>query len=318
MVSHPVEQAPGQRLGGDPLVVGKVHQLPLEAVAGRQPLVLVEHLEGVARQPLAGIEVLTQLAHQALNESGQPEGVLDAGLGIHHPDLDRPEVGVRSHVVPEVGVVLDHARLHHELDPALVVLPVLVGGRNPHPGKRPEDRGPGGGHAGLVRAPERGVRRQPQQHRHVDPHPIGDVDRLVGIVDPHVHVNSEDQLLTGHEAKRRDQVAVARASHDPLVLPLRKGVRPGGCDRHALAGGPPRDLAAKRPQLLSGFGGIRAWVCGDLEHRLHQLRLDLATGRWLEECLDRVDQLERIGVEDHQLLLDPDRVGGAGELVVHG
>ena len=38
----------------------------------------------------------------------------------------------------------------------------------------------------------------------------------------------------------------------------------------------------------------------------------------LEHRLDRVGELERLGVEDHQLLLDADRVAGAGELVLHG
>ena len=58
-------------------------------------------------------------------------------------------------------------------------------------------------------------------------------------------------------------------------------------------------------------------IGGDLEHRLHQLGLDLARGRGLEHRLDRVDELERLGVEDHQLLLDPERVRVSLEAVLH-
>ena len=56
----------------------------------------------------------------------------------------------------------------------------------------------------------------------------------------------------------------------------------------------------------------------DLQHRLEQLRLDvLVLAVLLEHRLDRVGQRQRLGVEDHQLLLDPDREAGAGELRLH-
>ena len=51
---------------------------------------------------------------------------------------------------------------------------------------------------------------QREQDRHVHPHPVGDVDRLVGVVEPDVDVQAEDDLLAGDEAQRVDEVAVAR------------------------------------------------------------------------------------------------------------
>ena len=62
-------------------------------------------------------------------------------------------------------------------------------------------------------------------------HPVGDVDRLVGVVDPDVDVQAEDDLLARDEAQPVDQVAVARARGDPLVLPQRERMRAGGADR---------------------------------------------------------------------------------------
>ena len=86
--------------------------------------------------------MLRELADQRLHQRGQTQRVLDARLRVHHPDLDGAEVGVRAHVVPQVGVVLDHSGRDHELDPLLVVGPVLVGRRDPDPREGTEDRRP--------------------------------------------------------------------------------------------------------------------------------------------------------------------------------
>ena len=56
-------------------------------------------------------------------------------------------------------------------------------------------------------------------------HPVGDVDGLLGVVDADVDVHPEDDLLARDEAQRADEVAVARARDDPLVLPHRERVR---------------------------------------------------------------------------------------------
>jgi hypothetical protein len=64
----------------------------------------------------------------------------------------------------------------------------------------------------------------------VHAHAVGDVDGLVWIVEPDVHVHPEDQLLAGDEAQGADQVAIPRAGHDALVLPEREGVSAGRAD----------------------------------------------------------------------------------------
>ena len=109
--------------------------------------------------------------------------------------------------------------------------------------------------------------------------PLADVDRLVRIVDGDMHVHPEDQLLAGDEPQRGDQIPVARPRDDPLVLPHRERMGAGRADRQPLGGRRPRDLAAQRAQLLAGLRGVLARIGRDLQHRLHQLRLDLADGR---------------------------------------
>ena len=97
-------------------------------------------------------------------------------------------------------------------------------------------------------------------------HAVGDVDRLVGIVDADVDVHAEDQLLARNEAKRRDQIAVAGTSDDSLVLPHRKRVGPGRADGQILARRRLRDLLAQRPQLFAGMHRVGARFGRDLEH----------------------------------------------------
>ena len=75
--------------------------------------------------------------------------------------------------------------------------------------------------------------------------------------------------------------------------------------------------AAQCPELLTRFDRIAARIGRDLEHGFHQLGLDLPGGCRLEQSLDRVDELERLGVENHQLLFDADREGRAAEPVFH-
>ena len=201
--------------------------------------------------------------------------MLDAGLRVARADLDRAELRVRADVVPEVRVVLHDARLDHEADALLVVLPVLVRRRDADARERAEDRHPRRHQPGAVGAPERRVRRQRQQHGHVDAHPVGDVDRLLGVVDADVDVHAEDELLARDEPQRLDEVAVARPARrcagpptsrtdacpaEPIASPLR--LRRGA------------DPPPQRAQLVAGLARVGARVRGDLEHRLHELGLD--------------------------------------------
>ena len=134
-----------------------------------------------------------------------------------------------------------------------------------------------------------------------------------------MHVLAEDQLLPGHEAKRRHQVAVARPGHDALVLPHREGVGAGRADREAVVARGARRDPPQLAQLRAGLARRLAGGRGDLEHRLHQLGLHVARslGDGLEHGLDAVDELERLGIDDHELLFDPQRVARAREPVLH-
>ena len=102
---------------------------------------------------------------------------------------------------------------------------------------------------GGVGAPEGRVGRQGEKQRQVHAHAVDHVDRLVGVVQPDVHVDAEDQLLARHELQPGDQVAVAGARDDPLVLPHRERVGPGRPDREAALAADLLDGGAERLEL---------------------------------------------------------------------
>jgi hypothetical protein len=151
----------------------------------------------------------------------------------------------------------------------------------------------------------------------VHAHPVGDVDGLLAVVDADVHVQPEDDLLAGDEAQLADQVAVARRGRDALVLPARERMRAGRADDEAALVGDVANLTPQGAQRGARLAHIGARVGRDLEHGLHQLGLDLTVRRVREQVIDGVDQRVAVGIEDHQLLLDADRVRGAGELRLH-
>ena len=84
-----------------------------------------------------------------------------------------------------------------------------------------------------------------QQDRHVHAHPVRDVDGLVRVVEPDVHVQAEDDLLARDEPQLLHEVAVARRGRDPLVLPARERVRAGGADHEALLVGGVSNLTSQ-------------------------------------------------------------------------
>src|SRR2546430_8927544 len=104
---------------------------------------------------------------------------------------------------------------------------------------------------------------------------------------------------------------VCSSDLDPLALEEAERVRAGRTDAHSLLARDPRHVGAQLPQLVLDLGRRAADGRGDLQNRLHQLRIDaalvLAAVRGFEDGLDVLDEVERLAVEQHVLLLEPDR-----------
>src|SRR6266536_714251 len=90
-------------------------------------------------------------------------------------------------------------------------------------------------------------------------------------------------------------------------------MRAGGADTQSLVTGDSADVGADPAQLVRDLGRGVAHRRGDLEYRLHQLgvddRLELVPDNSSEHGVDVLHEVEALAVQQHVLLLDPQRVG---------
>ena len=142
-------------------------------------------------------------------------------------------------------------------------------------------------------------------------HPVQDDDGLLGRVDRDVDVHPEDELAPGDVLELVHELVVAVARGDPLALEQAERMRPGGADAQALLRGELGHVAAQAPELAVHVGGRVADGRRDLEHGLHELgrdpRHELLLVDAREHRVDVLDEVERLGVEEHVLLLDAER-----------
>ena len=136
-----------------------------------------------------------------------------------------------------------------------------------------------------------------------------------------MHVHPEHQLAAGHVLEHVDQHPVAVAGGDLLVLEQRERVRARRAEAHPARAGALAGVAAQRAKVGVRLVDVLADDGARLEHALHQLRLEpvgeLAAGGVVEQRLDAAGEVERVGVEEHVLLLHADRQRRPGaELVV--
>ena len=289
----------------------EVHHGRLEAVARAEPLVLGDEDAVVARELLSGVVELGVVLDQALHVGGDRDRLLDARDRVHHAHLDRPEARVRAHVPPDVGVVRDAARLLELADDLRVVL--VVGEPRRRPGAREggEDHLAAGREPGGLAAPERGAGREGQELGEVDEQRADHVDRLVRVVHGDVDVAAEDELAAGDVLELVDEVAVAVARGDALPLEEAERVRAGRSHAQVVARGRLGDVRAQPAQLAVDVGRGLADRRRDLEDGLHQLRADVAVELAVLRCSEHgvhvLDEVERLRVEEHVLLLDAER-----------
>ena len=127
---------------------------------------------------------------------------------------------------------------------------------------------------------------------------------------PDVDVDAEDQLLAGDElgsvairSRYRGRATIRWFSH------IANGWVPAEADRPSPWMPPSRSPAGEAQRSCSPASAV-FWH-GSVEISSTDsisFWLDLPDGGGLEHRLDRIDEIEGLGIEDHQLLLDPDRV----------
>ena len=135
-----------------------------------------------------------------------------------------------------------------------------------------------------------------------------------------VHVHPEDELAPRDVLQLVDEVAVAVARRDALALEQAERMRPGRAEAAALRARDLGDVRAQLAERVLDVAGGAADVGRDLDHRLHELRVDpalvLAALDGGEHRVDVLHEVPGLGVEQHVLLLDAEGVGLSAEVVV--
>ena len=135
-------------------------------------------------------------------------------------------------------------------------------------------------------------------------------DRAVGAGDPDVHVETERVVAPDDVAEELVVPPVVRRVDDPLVLPAAPRVRAGRAERELLFARERVDLRAALLHLRGRFLEAGAAAGADLDLGCDQLADDVlgevgAIGGRLQR-LEPVRELERLGVEERELLFDRD------------
>ena len=140
---------------------------------------------------------------------------------------------------------------------------------------------------------------------------------LAAIRNGDVDVQAEDQERPGELLQLFDDVLVALAGGDDLILPPGKGVRAGGGDAEAYAFRAVDELAADAADLVVELFDVGADLRADLDDRLVELALELITesrGARYQELGNMGSQLPRVRVDYLELFFDAD---GEREPVIH-
>ncbi len=228
---------------------------------------------------------------------------------------------MEADVPPDVRVVLDAAGLLELVHDLRVVGVVAEARRRARAREGGEDHVARRAKTGRLASPERRAGRQRHELVEMADQPVHDLDRLLRVVDRDVDVHAEDQLAPRDVLHLVDERAIAVLRRDSLRLEERERMRAGRAHAHVLLPRDVGDVAPDAQQLLPHARRRVADRRGDLEDRLHQLgvdpRLELVARDRLEHRVDVLDEVERLAVEQHVLLLDAERVRVAlAELVI--
>ena len=141
----------------------------------------------------------------------------------------------------------------------------------------------------------------------------------VGAAHPDVDVEAPGVVALDHPAQLVAQAVVVLGVDDPLVEVVRPRVGAGRGERGIVLGGQGEQPATALALALGGLGEGLPPPGPDLDLGVDQLAAhrggELVVGlRGVSQLLEAVLELQRLGVEDRELLLDPDReVGGCVE-----
>jgi hypothetical protein len=221
---------------------------------------------------------------------------------------------MRPQVPPHLLAVVDAVQLDQRVEVFLVFAPRSELIRDAASRKPAEDRRPVRLEARIAPLPERRAGREREQVGQEVAGLVQELDRAGAIGDGDVDVQPEDQERARQLLELLDDVLVALAGGENLVLPLRERVGAGRGDAQPDALGALGELAADMNDLVLELVDVAADLRADLDDRLVELALDLiAERRARREQLRHVrPQLPGLRVDNLKLFLNAD-----GERVRH-
>src|SRR5579884_1277667 len=316
--AHPLDELlePGPRRHR--LAAVEVDQLAGEAVPDRAPEVLLQQPVRQVGQRLALVERAGDPRRQRVGERGERARLAELGLRVADPDLDGREGEVRPDAPPKLRVLGDRAGLVEEADVALPLRPRAEGVRNPAAREHArEDLRARRVEIGEDAFHERRAGREGEQLGQVVAERRADAARAIRAVDPDVHVEAEAVVAPDDVAEDLVVAAVVRRVDDALLLPGAPRVRAHG-------GEPDPERLRQRAQLLAPLAdercGLREGVAAAGAHLglggdqlADDVLLELRPLGGRLELLEAVDEVERVGIEERELLLDRD--GEVGNLL---
>ena len=182
-------------------------------------------------------------------------------------------------------------------------------GGTPWRGSRSQSFGPQRGEAGVAPGVQRRVAGQRGELGEVGAQRVVDRERAVGAADGDVHVQPEHELA--RRAPRGTPRSGARTSGRRSARP--RGRRTGACRRSPAAPSPRRRRRARGARPPARRRPRRSWRTPARRSRPARRAARCAARRRRRARRARArrrQQVERLGVEQHQLLLDADRVIG--------
>ena len=302
----------------------------VQTVAGGTPLVLLVVPRGHHGDAAALVERAGEGLHEALGQGRQRTHLTQVGGTVAHAHLHRAEAWDGADVPAVLGGLLDHVRGDQVRHVGLVLVPRVEVEGQPGRGELLEQLRALRGVAGVVAAPVRRVGGQRQQVRVVVHEPVQHGQRLVPVVDPHVHVQPEDHHLTAPVLRAVQHLVVALRVHHRLVRPVRERV---GSRREDLEPARVRDLpdpVLGLREVLEGLGDVLAHARDHLHGVLQELARDLGVvpllaelrvlgHHGLEDLLRPLRELSGVPVHQGDLPLDTQGgVVGDLEVNVHG
>ena len=256
------------------------------------------------------------------DQPGKRKRLASARLRVADPQLDGPKRVVGPHAPPQLRRLDNRVRSHQEIDEICIGRPVAERLVDTAARKRAgEDLGPHRVEPSLLPIEERRVRGQREQLGQDAPQVIANRDRAIRVAHTDVDVEAPRVVALGDPAELLAQALVVRRVNDLLVQVAGPGVGAGGRELDAELVRGREEARPVLPLTLHRFCERLRLARANLDFRGDELARNRVSEHLVRlargvELLEAVHQIERLGVDQGELLLKADREidGGSEEL----